>query len=54
MVGHEREVQLPPARTTYIVYPTIFVVMRSWMKGWYNNPVYPQAWNEAYNLYKAP
>ncbi len=27
--------------TIYTVYPSGFVVMRSWVKGWYHNPIFP-------------
>jgi len=38
--------------TIYIVYPTAFVAMRAWVKGWYHNPIFFQPWNYAYRLSK--
>lgn len=47
-----QEIAYQDVPTIYIVYPVGFLVMRSWVKGWYNNPIFFQNWNYAYRLSK--
>jgi len=35
-----QEIAYQDVPTIYLVYPTGFIVMRSWVKGWYNNPMF--------------
>jgi len=36
----------------YTAYPTTFVTMRSWVKGWYHNPMFFTLFSYAYRLSK--
>ena len=47
-----QEIAYQDVPTIYIVYPTAFVAMRAWVKGWYHNPIFFQPWNYAYRLSK--
>jgi len=47
-----QEIAYQDVPTIYIVYPTAFVAMRAWVKGWYHNPIFFQTWNYAYRLSK--
>jgi len=47
-----QEIAYQDVPTIYTAYPTAFVVMRSWVKGWYHNPMFFQTWQDAYRLSK--
>jgi peptide/nickel transport system substrate-binding protein len=38
--------------TIYIIYPVNLVVLRSWVKGWYHNPMFPEGYEYAYRFSK--
>jgi len=38
--------------TIYLIYRAGFVVMRSWVKGWYHNPMFNEGWEYAYRFSK--
>ncbi len=47
-----QEIAYTDIPTIYIVYPVGLIVMRSWVKGWYNNPIYPTGRGYFYVMYK--
>lgn len=48
-----QEIAYQEVPAIYTVYNTDFVVMRSWVKGWYHNPMFWETWNHAYRLSKS-
>ncbi len=47
-----QEIAYQDVPTIYLIYRTSFVVMRSWVKGWYHNPMFSQGWEYAYRFSK--
>ncbi len=48
-----QEIAYQDVPAIYVLYPADFTVMRSWVKGWYYNPVFPgRLWGYFYNLSK--
>lgn len=47
-----QEIAFQDVPTIYIAYPTDFVTMRSWIKGWYSNPIFPTVFGYFYTISK--
>ncbi len=47
-----QEIAYQDLPTIYTVYPVGFVVLRSWMKGWYHNPMFAEGYEYAYRFSK--
>jgi len=47
-----QEIAYTDIPTIYIIYPVSLAVMRTWVKGWYNNPIYPSVHGYFYVMYK--
>ncbi len=47
-----QEIAYTDVPTIYIVYPVDWVVMRTWVKGWYFNPIFPSSRGFYYSIYK--
>src|SRR5207247_10594942 len=39
-----QEIAYQDVPTIYLIYRAGFVVMRSWVKGWYHNPMFNEGW----------
>jgi peptide/nickel transport system substrate-binding protein len=48
-----QEIAFADVPAIYIVYPTDFVTMRSWVKGWYSNPAFPTVFGYFYTMSKS-
>ena len=47
-----QEIAFQDVPTIYIYYLVNFVVMRSWVKGWYHNPIFFEPYQHAYRFFK--
>ncbi len=47
-----QEIAYQDIPTIYIVYPVAFITMRSWVKGWYHNPMFAQGYEDMYRFSK--
>ncbi len=47
-----QEIAYQDVPTIYIVYPVAFITMRTWVKGWYHNPMYPEGYENLYRFSK--
>jgi len=47
-----QEIAYQDVPTIYIIYRAEFIVMRSWVKGWYHNPMFNEGWEYAYRFSK--